>query len=122
MTDGKDRMSLPQTTGLGLGAPLAIVAAILTSIPVVVGGASDETQAAKYQRTTFAAMASIASSTETLRNIVPATSASARSLGDRTFHHISERGRMCPVKCITSAAARMPVTVTSSNSTNRCVV
>lgn len=122
MTDGKDRMSLPRTTGLGLGAPLAIIAAIVTLISVVVGGVHNETQPAKYQRIMFAAMASIVSSTETLRMIVPAMSASTLSSGDRAFHHILEGGKMYPVKRIPSATAGTPLTATSVNSTNKCVV
>lgn len=82
MTDGKDSMSLPRTTGLGLGAPLAVIAAIVTLISVVIDGAAhNEAQPAKHQIATFAAMASIASSTEPFRIIVPAIGASTLQLG-----------------------------------------
>jgi len=94
MTDGRDSMSLPRTTGLGLGAPLAIIAAIVTLISVVIDGAAhNEAQPAKHQTVTFAAMASIASSTEPLCIIVPAAGASTVLLGDRAFRHKSEGGR-----------------------------
>lgn len=114
MTDGKGGMSLPRTTGLGFGASLAMITAIVTLIAVVVDGVHDEAQPAKYQGAMFGAIASIVPCPETLLMIVPAIVSSTLLSGYRSFPHASEGEKKYPVNRVPSAA--------SVNSTNKCVV